>query len=98
MVADVKTDVAGDLEKLLEAVDRAAKEIRPFAALELRIAAAVKVDHLADIGVIESSKRDARNEIFIVYEAKGLAAEEVVVIAAKTKQTDAWLAESVDAV
>ena len=50
------------------------------------------------IGVIESTKRDARNEILIVYKTKRFRAEKVIVVAAKTEEPDARLAESVDTV
>ena len=96
VVADVALGVAGDVEEFVEALQGAVEKTAPLAALKLRRASAVKVDHLADIGVIESAKRDARNEVLIVYKTKRFRAEQVIVVAAKPEEADARLAERVD--
>src|ERR1044071_6933424 len=98
MIAHVALGVPGDVEEFFEALERAAQKATPLSALEFRSAVVVEVDHLAEIGVIPTTKWHPRDQVLIVNEAKGLSAQKGIVSAAEFVEADTGLPKGIDAV
>ncbi|SRR6266404_4735513 len=98
MVTDVQAEVPGHAEEVFETLECASKKIAPLYTLALRHSLGRKVDHLPNIRVVPAAKRDAGNEVLVVYEAEGLELEQVVVVSTEGIESNSRLAEGVYAV
>ena len=97
VIADVGPEMRRDAEELFEAFDAPREKIPPLEALQNWSATAVEVDHVPHVGIIPTSKRNTRYQIFSVNKAKCPGPQELIVVIAEVKQSDARLTESINA-
>jgi len=97
VVAYIRAEVSCDLEEIAKTLEGAREEIAPLPTLALRLAAAVEMNHLAEVRIVPATKGHPRDEILAVDKAKGLGRKKAIVGATEIVQTDPRLAESVDA-
>src|ERR1043166_6120111 len=96
--ADIRTEMCRDVEEFFETLDTARKEVSPLEALQGWSAGAVEMNHVSHVGIIPTSKRHARYQIFSVNEAKSAISQQLIVVVTEVKQSDARLTESINAV
>ena len=97
VVADIRPEMRGDVKELFEAFDAPREEVSPLRALQNWSACTIEVNHASNVGVIPTSKRHTRYQIFSVNKAKCLRPQELIVVIAEVKQSDARLTKSINA-
>ena len=97
MVTDIRTEMRRDIEEFFETFDASRKEVSPFEALQNWSPRTVEVNHVPHVGIIPTSKRYTRYQVFFVDKPKCLRPQELIVVIAEVKQSDARLTESINA-
>src|SRR5262249_13323379 len=97
VIADIGLEMRRDVEELFEAFDAAREKVSPLQALQNWIPRTVEVNHVPQVGVIPTSKRHTRYQIFSVNKAKCPRPQELIVVIAEVKQSNARLTESINA-
>jgi hypothetical protein len=96
VVSYIHVNIGEDFKGFLKAFESSREKITPLETLQLGSATEREMDHFSDIGVIPAPEGDARDEVFVIDEAKCLRGEETGIVVAEVMQSDPRLAESVD--
>ena len=97
VVADISTEMRRDVEELFETFDASGEEVSPLKAFQNWTPRTVEVNHVPNVGIIPTSKRYTWYQVFFVDKPKCLRPQELIVVIAEVKQSDARLTESINA-
>src|SRR5260370_11861788 len=97
MVAYIGSEMPRDVEEFLETFNAPREKVSPLKALQNWSASTVEVDHVPHVGIIPTSKRHTRYQIFSINKAKCPRPQKLIVVIAEVKQSDARLTESINA-